>query len=157
MTASDFDLHALAEIVTRHEGRPERLVQILVDVVRRFGYVPDAAIQSLADTLNLSRAEVHGVVSYYHDFRTRPPGRHVLKICQAEACRAVGAAQVAEEARAISGLEPGESNAALTIEKAYCLGNCALGPAAMFDGRPLSRVDRKLLEKLIADCRETAS
>jgi formate dehydrogenase subunit gamma len=157
MTAPDVDLHALTEIVARHEGKPERLVQILVDVVRRFGYVPDGAIQSLADTLNLSRADVHGVVSYYHDFRTRPPGRHVLKICQAEACRAVGAAQVAEDAEAISGLAPGESDAALTLEKAYCLGNCALGPAAMFDGRPLGRVDRKLLEELIADCRETAS
>jgi formate dehydrogenase subunit gamma len=81
----------------------------------------------------------------------------VLKICQAEACRAVGAARVAEDARAISGLAPGESDASLTIEAAYCLGNCALGPAAMFDGRPLCRVDRKLLEGLIADCRETVS
>lgn len=157
MTVPDVDLHALTEIVARHEGKPERLVQILVDVVRRFGYVTDGTIQSLADTLNLSRADVHGVVSYYHDFRTRPPGRHVLKICQAEACRAVGAAQVAEDAQALSGLAPGESDAALTLEKVYCLGNCALGPAAMFDGRPLGRVDRKLLEELIADCRETAS
>ena len=157
MTAANFDGQAVAEIATRHGQKPERLVQILVDVVRHFGYVPPDAIPLLPDTLNLSRAEVHGLVSYYHDFRRRPPGQHVLKICQAEACRAVGAARVAEDVRAISGLAPGESNPSLTVEAAYCLGNCALGPAAMFDGRPLGRVDRKLLEGLIADCRESVS
>jgi formate dehydrogenase subunit gamma len=157
MTTEPFDKDACADIVSHHDRRPERLVQILVDIVRRFGYVPADAIALLAEALNLSRAEVHGVVSYYHDFRSHPPGRHVLKICQAEACRAVGATRVAEDAQSISGLAPGESNAALTIEPAYCLGNCALGPAAMFDDKPLGRVDRTLLEKLLADCREAVS
>ncbi len=145
------------EIIAGHERRPERLVQMLVAFVRRFGYVPDEATALLADELNLSRADVHGVISYYHDFRRERPGRHVLKICQAEACRAVGAASLGDEIQSVSGLAIGESNAALTVEAVYCLGNCALGPAAMLDGRPLARVNREQLETLLAGLGEAVS
>lgn len=145
------------EIIAGYERRPERLVQILVAFTRRFGHVPAEATTLLADELNLSRADVHGVVSYYHDFRREPPGQHVLKICQAEACRAVGATGLEDDTRATCGLGIGESNEMLTIEPVYCLGNCALGPAAMLDGKPLARLDRAQLESLLAGLRETVS
>ena len=157
MSRQTYSADAALAIATAHGNRPERLVQILVDFVKQFGWVPEDAIPLLADALNLSRADVHGVVSYYHDFRTTPPGRHVLKLCQAEACRAMGAKALTEEAERLSGLELGGHDDALSLEPAYCLGNCALGPAAMFDGRPLGRVDRAALEDLIARAAEPVS
>ena len=157
MSRQTYCADAAHAIVTAHGNRPERLVQILVDFVKQFGWVPEDAVPLLADALNLSRADVHGVVSYYHDFRTTPPGRHVLKLCQAEACRAMGAKALTEEAERLSGLELGGHDDALSLEPAYCLGNCALGPAAMFDGRPLGRVDRAALEDLIARAAEPVS
>ena len=157
MTTETFDTAIATEIIARHGQRPERLVQILVEFVRRFGHVPGDAVTLLAAELNLSRAEVHGVVSYYHDFRTTPPGRHVLKICQAEACRAMGAVRLVAAAERLAGIALGETQDALSIEPVYCLGNCALGPAAMFDGKTLGRVDAERLEALLDAIGETAS
>jgi formate dehydrogenase subunit gamma len=145
------------DIIAEYERRPELLVQILVTFVRRFGHVPAEATTLLAEELNLSRADVHGVVSYYHDFRQAPPGRHVLKICQAEACRAVGATRLDTDVRATFGVGIGESTELVTIEPVYCLGNCALGPAAMLDGKPLARVDRQRLAALLEGLQETVS
>ena len=145
------------DIIAGHQRRPERLVQILVDLVRRFGHVPEDATALLADELNLSRADVHGVISYYHDFRRQPPGRHVLKVCQAEACRAVGAAALGDDIRSVTGLAIGEASETLSVEAVYCLGNCALGPAAMLDGKPVARLDRERLETLVADLEEAVS
>jgi formate dehydrogenase subunit gamma len=157
MKTVSWDRNVALEIIAGYERRPELLVQMLVAFARRFGHVPAEATALLADELNLSRADVHGVVSYYHDFRREPPGQHVLKVCQAEACRAVGAANLDDDTRATCGLGIGESNEMLTIEPVYCLGNCALGPAAMLDGRPLARLDRAQLETLLAGLRETVS
>lgn len=145
------------DIIAGHQRRPERLVQILVDLVRRFGHVPEDATALLADELNLSRADVHGVISYYHDFRRQPPGRHVLKVCQAEACRAVGAAALGDDIRSVTGLAIGEASETLSVEAVYCLGNCALGPSAMLDGQPVARLDRDRLETLVADLEEAVS
>ena len=152
-----WDRDTARAIIADYDSNPELLVQILVAFLRRFGHVPDDATNLLADELNLSRADVHGVISYYHDFRREPPGQHILKVCQAEACRAVGAATLGDDIRAVSGLAIGESNATLTVEAAYCLGNCALGPAAMLDGKPLARVDRQQLESLLAGLGEAVS
>jgi formate dehydrogenase subunit gamma len=112
--------------------------------------VPEAAVPLIAARLNLSRAEVHGVVSFYHDFRAAPAGRHVLKICQAEACRAMGAVEQADSLLARFGLRPGETTAdgRLTIEPVYCLGLCATAPAAMLDGEPHGRLDAERLTAL---------
>ena len=152
-----WDREIAAEIIAEFERRPGQLVQILVALVRRFGHVPAEATTLLADELNLSRADVHGVISYYHDFRREPPGRHVLKVCQAEACRAVGAAGLGADIEAVSGLAIGESSDTLSVEAVYCLGNCALGPAALFDGKPLARIDREQLASLLAGLREPVS
>ena len=141
----------VGDIVARHAARPERLVQILVDLVERDGWISEDTIRQLADALNLSRAEVHGVVSFYHDFRTSPPGRHVVKLCRAEACQAVGCEAVADEleTRLGIGADATTADGSVTLETVYCLGNCALGPAALVDGKLYGRVDAAgLLERL---------
>jgi formate dehydrogenase subunit gamma len=129
------------------------LLPILHAMQHAFGHVPETAVPLIAARLNLSRAEVHGVVSFYHDFRAAPAGRHVLKICQAEACRAMGAVENAASLLARFGLLPGETTAdgRLTIEPVYCLGLCATAPAALLDGEPYGRLDAAGLTALAAE------
>lgn len=130
-------------ICASHGNRPSALIEILHDVQERQGHVADDALLVIADALNLSRAEVHGVVTFYHDFRSAPAGRHVLKLCRAEACQSMGAeAMIAGLTRSL-GIGLGETTAdgKVTVEAVYCLGNCALAPAAMLDGELIGRAD----------------
>jgi formate dehydrogenase subunit gamma len=126
------------------------LLPILHAMQQAFGHVPEAAVPLIAARLNLSRAEIHGVVTFYHDFRAAPAGRHVLKLCQAEACRAMGALENAASLLAQLGLSAGETTAdgRLTVEPIYCLGLCATAPAAMLDGEPHGRLDAAALAAL---------
>lgn len=139
----------LAEIMAEL-GREGPLLPILHRLQARFGHVPESAVPMIADALNIGRAEVHGVMSFYHDFRIVPAGRHVVKICRAEACQAVGGRDLAEAALARLGTEwHGTSdNGAVTVEPVYCLGLCANGPAAMIDNRPMAAAS---IEKLVAE------
>ena len=132
-----------AEIINRYGARPELLVQILNAFVERYAWISDEAIRQLADALNLSRAEVHGVVSFYHDFRTRPPGKRIIRICQAESCQAMGGRELTAHAERVTGLKLHETSAdgELTLEPVYCLGNCACSPAVMDGDRVYGRVD----------------
>jgi len=118
-----------------------------------FGYVPQTALTVIADMLNITRAEAHGVMSFYHDFREVPAGRHVVKICRAEACQAMGADALA--ARTLEKLGTAwhgtTANGAVTIEPVYCLGLCACGPAAMLDNTVVGRVDDAKMAKLLAE------
>jgi formate dehydrogenase subunit gamma len=118
-----------------------------------FGWVSDEAVALAAEVLNLSRAEVHGTVTFYHDFRRAPPPRHVLKLCRAEACQARGGRAVEARAIAALGVEMGETRAdgALALEPVYCLGLCASGPAAMLDGQPIARLTGARLQALLAE------
>lgn len=118
-----------------------------------FGCVPEAAVPMIAEALNLSRAEVHGVVTFYHDFRREPAGRHVLKLCRAEACQAAGGDALAERAEARLGIALGNTTAdrRVTLEPVYCLGLCATAPAAMLDGRVIGRLDGKRLDALMTE------
>ncbi|MBC57302.1 MAG: formate dehydrogenase subunit gamma [Confluentimicrobium sp.] len=127
------------------------LLPILHAVQAAFGHVPAAALPVIADVLNLSRAEVYGVMSFYHDFRAEPAGRKVLKICRAEACQAMGADAVAARALAALGVDWHGTTAdgAVTLEPVYCLGLCACAPAAMINGRVVGRVDDARLDALI--------
>jgi formate dehydrogenase subunit gamma len=129
------------------------LLPILHRVQAAFGHVPADAVPVIADRLNIGRAEVHGVVSFYHDFRAAPAGRHVVRICRSEACQAQGADALAAHAEARLGLAMGQTRAdgAVTLEPVYCLGLCACGPAAMVDGRPMGRVDAARLDALLAE------
>ncbi len=146
---SDYDPAVAERIIARHGARPELLVQILVDIVERFGWVPGDAIRQLASALNLSRAEVHGVVSYYHDFRTEAPGRHIVKICQAEACQAMGGRALTEHACEALGVELGDTADDVTLEPVYCLGNCACAPSLMIGGRTFGRVTHERFDELL--------
>jgi formate dehydrogenase subunit gamma len=140
-------------ICARHGERPDALIEILHDVQEEAGFVPQASIPVIADALNLSRADVHGVMSFYHDFRDKLPGRAVVKICRAEACQSMGAFRMIESFLAKRGLKIGEtsSDGALTVEATYCLGNCALAPAAMINGRLHGRLDAAMLERRVAE------
>ena len=138
---------AVAEIAARFNNRPEQLVQILVALVREQGWVAEDDIRQLADILNLSRAEVHGVVEYYHDFRTAAPGRHIVKICRAEACQAMGARELEAHARDAIAND-------VTLEPVYCLGNCACAPAVMINGATHGRVDAARFDALLGSLPE---
>jgi formate dehydrogenase subunit gamma len=130
------------------------LVQILRVFVDRFGWITDAAIRQLASELNLSRADVHGVVSYYHDFRTSPPGKHVVKICEAEACQSMGSRELSKHAQKSLGVAMHESNDDVTLEPVYCLGNCACSPAIMVDGKTFGRVNADRFDEIVATMNE---
>ncbi|MBW7055630.1 formate dehydrogenase subunit gamma [Paracoccus bogoriensis] len=125
------------------------LLPMLHRVQEVWGHVPQAAVPVLAELLNLGRAEVHGVISFYHDFRDRPAGRRVLKICRAEACQAMGGAGVASEMLARLGVDwhGTTSDGAVTVEPVYCLGLCACAPAAMIDDRVIGRVTAERLAR----------
>jgi formate dehydrogenase subunit gamma len=140
-----------AEIVARHAGREGPLLPILHDVQAEFGCIADAAVADIAEALNLSRAEVHGVVTFYHDFHREPVGRRVVKLCQAEACQARGGRAVTAAAEAAARLALGATAAdgSLTLEPVYCLGLCASGPAALVDGRPVGRLDADSVSRLV--------
>lgn len=143
------DRQTTSEIVAQFAAKPQMLVQILQAIVMRFGWIPEDTIRQLADELNLSRADVHGVVEYYHDFRTTEPGRHVVKICQAEACQAMGSVELTEYARRLLAMDLHETQHDITLEPVYCLGNCACSPAVMVDGKTYGRVDELRFNALL--------
>jgi len=149
MNDTAYDKQTTSEIVASFDARPEMLVQILHGVLERFGWIPEDAIRQLANELNLSRAEVHGVVSYYHDFRTEPPGKHIVKICQAEACQSMGSRALTRHAEDSLGVALNASDDDITLEPVYCLGNCACSPAVMIDGRTYGRVSFERFDELI--------
>jgi formate dehydrogenase subunit gamma len=138
-------------IAARHGNAPDRLIEILHEVQAALGAVPPAAVPVLADALNLSRAEVHGVVTFYHDFRNEPAGRQVLKMCRAEACQAMGGEALVERAEGRLGVACGGTSAdgRITLEPVYCLGLCATGPSAMMDGEVVGRLTAAKLDALL--------
>jgi formate dehydrogenase subunit gamma len=141
----------VADVVRRFADTPGALLPILHGVQHALGYVPTEAVPRIAAALNLSRAEVHGVVSFYHEFRDTPPGRHTLKICRAESCQAVGAEALVAEATHRAGIELGATSAdgQVTVEAIYCLGLCALSPAIMLDDQLHARVTPAQLDALL--------
>jgi len=143
------------EILDAHDGMEGSLLPILHAIQACFGHVPQDALPIIAKRLNLGRAEVHGVMSFYHDFREKPAGQHVLKFCRAEACQAMGADRVAAHAQKALGIEWHETTAdgQVTLEPIFCLGLCACAPAAMVDGRLVGRVDEAAVDAIIAEVR----
>jgi formate dehydrogenase subunit gamma len=141
-----------AGIIKPHIGSEGPLLPILHDLQAAFGCVPEAAVPLVADALNLSRAEVHGVVTFYHDFRREPAGRHVLKMCRAEACQAAGGEALAAQAEGKLCVKFGDTSAdgRITLEPIYCLGLCSVSPSAMLDGKLHARLDQTKLDALIA-------
>ena len=140
-----------AAIIEAHRAMPGAMLPLLHALQAEFGCVPSEAEPMIATALNLSRAEVFGVISFYHDFRREPAGRHVLKLCRAEACQAMGAVALAERLLGRLGLPWGGTAAggALTVEPTYCLGLCACAPAALYDGEPVAGLTHAKLESIV--------
>ena len=148
-----WDVARGGEIIAEYAGLEGATLVILHALQEAFGYVPEPAIPMVAEALNLSRAEVHGVFTFYHDFRHAPAGRHVLKLCRAEACQAAGGDALAARAEAKLGIALGHTTAdeRVTLEPIYCLGLCATAPSAMLDGRIVGRLDEARLDALVAE------
>ncbi len=138
-----FDAAAVVRIAEDLKGLDGPLLPILHAVNDRFGHVDERALPLIAEVLNLSRAEVHGVVGFYHDFRRQPAGRHRVKVCRAEACQSMGSDALARDLERIFGIAVGETttDGRVTLDAVYCLGNCALSPAVMVDGELIGRAD----------------
>ena len=154
--ALDDDARTLLDaIIARHQGREGPLLPILHDVQAEFGMIPEAAQPVIGNALGMSRAEVYGVVSFYHDFREAPAGRHVLRLCRAEACQSVGADALADQVRAALGIDWHETSkdGRVTLEPVFCLGLCACGPAAQLDDR---LVGRATAERIVSLAKEVA-
>ena len=142
-----------AEIIAEHRHLEGATLPILHALQEAFGYVPEPAIPMIATALGLSRAEVHGVFTFYHDFRKEPAGLRVLKLCRAEACQAAGGDALAARAEATLGISLGNTTAdeRVTLEPIYCLGLCATAPSAMLDGRVVGRLDEARIDALVAE------
>lgn len=142
-----------AQIIAEHRDREGPLLPILHAMQETFGCVPEQAVPIIAEALNISRADAHGVVTFYHDFKAEPRGRHVLKLCRAEACQAAGGDALAARAEAKLGIAFGGTTGdrRVTLEPVYCLGLCATAPSAMLDGRVVGRLDEKRLDALVAE------
>lgn len=143
------------EIIARHRDREGPLLLILHDVEENFGHIPQAALPPIAEALRMSRAEVQGVVSFYHDFHREPVGQHVVKICRSEACQALGADALTDHVRDRLGIDWGGTtpDGRVTLEPVYCLGLCACGPSMLVDGRVEGRVDAARFDELVAEVR----
>jgi formate dehydrogenase subunit gamma len=136
--------------IARHGATRDGLLPLLHAMQEEGGYIDDAWVPAIARALNLSRADVHGVITFYHDFRRTPPGRHVVKLCGAESCQARGGAAIEQAAAAQLGVAMGQTRAdgQVALEPVYCLGLCAIGPNALVDGRPVARIDAAALERI---------
>jgi formate dehydrogenase iron-sulfur subunit len=146
---------AVEQAIAAHRHRPGALLPILHATQDALGYVPPSAVDAIALALNLSRAEVHGVISFYPDFRTSPPGRHVVRVCRAEACQSMDGVALEQHARARLGIDFHQTteDGAVTLEPVYCLGNCACSPAVMIDGKVHGRVTRERMDELLGAIR----
>lgn len=144
-------LAQLREIIERHAAQPGGLLPALHELQDVLGHLPAPLVPDIAEGFNISRAEVHGVISFYPDYRSEPAGRHVLRLCRAEACQAMGGEALARHAREKLNCEFHTTSAggAITLEPVYCLGLCAQSPAVMFDGRPYARLTPQKLDALI--------
>ncbi len=140
------------QIALARHGEPGALMPILRDLLDEFGYIDPGAVPVLADVLNLSRAEVHGVITFYKDFRTTPPATVTVAVCRAEACQAVGATELAAHATVRLGVGFGQTrpDGVVSLDEVYCLGNCALGPSVTVNGRLYGRVDSERFDALFA-------
>jgi len=154
------DTNSLVEqAIERHAQRPGGLLPLLHAIQDALGYLPQQFVPRIAVAMHQSVAEVYGVIRFYHHFRLTPPGRHVLRVCMAEACQSMGAARLLEHARDALGIDLHQttSDGSVTLEPVYCLGNCACSPALMLDDAELvGRVDGPRFDAIVEQCRRSA-
>ncbi|WP_020179122.1 formate dehydrogenase subunit gamma [Methylopila sp. M107] len=144
-----------SEIIADHLAMEGATLPILHAMQHAFGYVPQDAVPLIADALNLSRAEVHGTMTFYHDFRHEPAGKHVVKVCVAEACQAAGGHETSAMVSKALDCAFGETrpDGQVTLEPIYCLGLCSCSPSAMVNGRLIGRLDDEAIDEIAAECR----
>lgn len=149
--AASFDEGRALEIIEGLAHLEGALLPILHALQEAFGYIDARMVPLIAGALNISRADAHGAISFYHDFRDAPAGRHVLRICRAESCQSMGGERLVEHLRTTHRLEPGHTttDGAVTLENVYCLGQCAVSPAALIDGEPMGRLNERALDALL--------
>lgn len=156
------DLHTTQEtsavidaLIKKHQHQPGALLPLLHAIQDTIGYVPESCYAPISKGLSLSVAEVHGVVTFYHHFRTHKPGRHIMQICRAESCQAMGSEALEAHAKKCLNIDYHQTTAddAISLEPVYCLGNCALSPSVMVDDEVYGRVSAEDLEALIAEAR----
>jgi formate dehydrogenase subunit gamma len=142
-------------IIARHPNKDGAALPILHALQAEFGYLPEETLPVVADALNISRAEIYGIATFYHDFHFEPRGKHVLALCRAEACQSMGAVALAGQAQARLGIGWGETtrDGQVTLEQTFCLGLCACAPSAMVDGKPAGRLTPQKLDAIIAEAR----
>jgi formate dehydrogenase subunit gamma len=152
----EWDQARASEIIAAHASLEGPVLPILHALLDEYGHIPEEATALIASHLNLSRAEIHGVITFYHDFRRKPAGRHILKLCRAEACQSMNGPKVARDLLSKLGIDWGEttSDGGLTVEGIYCLGLCACAPAALYDGEPIGRLDQERLDAVVREARE---
>ena len=150
-----WDADRAMDRIRKLEDLPGALLPILHALQEEFGYVDEAAVPMVARALNISQAEVHGTISFYHDFRSAPAGRHVLKMCRAEACQSMGCDKLIRHVEIHLGAQLGETtkDGSFTLEQVFCLGLCAMSPAMMLDGKPYGRVSPDIAESLLNNLR----
>lgn len=155
MHSDSSPLETIQTIVDSHKTMPGALLPILHAIQHSVGCIPDAAVAVIASALSLSRAEVHGVISFYPHFRTQPAGRHVLEICRAESCQAMGGQRIEAHAKQLLGIDWHETtpDGAITLEPVYCLGNCACSPSLRAGDDIHGRVSCESLADLVAELR----
>jgi len=155
MAAQAWDRDAVRGIVVELKAKPGALLPVLHGIQDALGYIPPGAVPIIADELNLSRAEVHGVISFYHYFRDTPPGKHTIHLCRAESCQSMNAAGLEAHAKSRLGIDYHETTAdgAISLEPVYCLGNCACSPAIMVDHTVYGRVTPERFDAIVADIR----
>ena len=148
-----FDVDTARTLIDRKRAAHGPMLPILHDLQEQFGYIDDRAIPLIADALNISRAETLGVISFYHDFRRAPVAGRMLKLCRAESCQAMGCEELVSHLAIRHGVkvDDADDRAELHVETVYCLGNCALSPAALLDGAPIGRLDRDRIDAIVAD------
>jgi formate dehydrogenase subunit gamma len=152
-TILEFAKSPAEAICAAYNNKPDALLEIFHDLQHEVGHVPENALPIIAKALNLSRAEVYGVATFYHDFRLKPSGKHHIKICRAEACQSMGARALQAMAEKLLNVKMGETTAdrKITLEATYCLGLCASAPAMMVNEKPIARVTMEKFEKLVGD------
>ena len=143
----------VAGICLHHGNKPDALLEILHDVQEKLGHVPEKALPIIAEALNLSRAEVYGVATFYHDYHLKPTGKHVIKICRAEACQSAGGFEVIAALEKALKIKRGETtkDGKITLEAVYCLGLCPMGPAALIDGKPKAAIKADKVKALVKE------
>lgn len=144
---------AIVSVCNSYNNKPDTLLEILHDVQEKLGHVPENALPLIAEALNLSRAEVYGVATFYHDYHLKPTGKHIIKICRAEACQSAGGFAVIGALEKALKINLGETtkDGKITLEAVYCLGLCPMGPAALIDGKPKAAIKPDKVKALVKE------